>query len=199
MRETLFVKCKNMLKKIFLIIPLTILFSCQNQQKEDHVLYQSNSFTIYKDKVVQGDNVARVISPTHITSNYKSPNSSTFSRLVKFKFSINQKDNELASGSDHWVIIGEDEHQTEVIKFGEQPQPIPDDPGSYLPTNYEYTFMVDVTPVLNQFETQGYYEAFDGTKVAKADFKGFYIAGGAEPLSWDFVNLDNKGLKLQAT
>ena len=53
-----------------------------------------------------------------------------------------------------------------------------------------------MSPVLNQFEEKGYYEAFDGSKVAKDDFKGFYIAGGSEPLTWDFVNLDGRGLKL---
>ncbi|MEZ4982120.1 MAG: hypothetical protein R2769_11160 [Saprospiraceae bacterium] len=39
-------------------------------------------------------------------------------------------------------------------------------------------------------------EAYDGTKIAASDFKGVYIAGNAEPLSWDFVNLEGKGLQL---
>jgi hypothetical protein len=51
--------------------------------------------------------------------------------------------------------------------------------------------------VLKQFQEKGYYETYDGSRIAKSDFKGFYIAGGAEPLSWDFVNLGNKGLKLE--
>jgi glycogen debranching enzyme len=53
--------------------------------------------------------------------------------------------------------------------------------------------------VLKQFKEKGFYEAYDGSKIAKADFKGFYVAGGAEPLSWDFVNLGNKGLQLKPT
>jgi hypothetical protein len=56
-----------------------------------------------------------------------------------------------------------------------------------------------MSSVLKQFAEKGYFEAFDGTKVAKADFKGFYLAGSADPLSWDFVNLGNKGLQLVAT
>ncbi|MEL6143524.1 MAG: glycogen debranching protein, partial [Bacteroidota bacterium] len=118
--------------------------------------------------------------------------------MVKFKFSINEKDNELPPGADHWVIIN-DEKTSPLITFGEPPQPFPEQPPTYLPTNFSYTFQVDVSPVLEQFEQQGYYEAHDGSKVAKADFKGFYVAGGSEPLTWDFVNLDNKGLKLQPT
>lgn len=53
-----------------------------------------------------------------------------------------------------------------------------------------------MSAVIKQFEEKGYYQAYDGSKVAKSDFKGFYIAGASLPLSWDFVGLDEKGLKL---
>jgi glycogen debranching enzyme len=176
---------------------LTLIFSCQ--PKEDSVvLYQSDAYTLYSNKVVQGKNTAEVVSSNHLKSNYKSPASENFSRLIKFKISINEKDNELPPGQDHWVVIN-DEHTSPVVVFGEKPQPAPASPETFLPTNYQYTFNIDVSPVLKQFDEKGYYEAYDGTKVAKADFKGFYIAGGSEPLSWDFVNLENKGLKLSPT
>ncbi len=166
--------------------------------KDDTALYSSESFTLYKDSVVQGSNVANILSPTHIKSNYRSPASSTFSRLIKFKISINEKDNEMPPGSDHWVMIG-DERVSPIVKFGEAPQPLPDMPSTYLPVNYEYTFKVDMSSVLKQFEEKGYFEAYDGSRVAKNDFKGYYIAGASLPLSWDFVGLDEKGLKLQPT
>lgn len=166
--------------------------------KDDTALYTSESFTLYKDSVVQGTNVAKILSPTHITSNYRSPASSTFSRLIKFKISINEKDNEMPPGSDHWVLIG-DERESPIVVFGEAPQPLPDMPSTYLPVNYEYTFRVDMSSVLKQFEDKGYFEAYDGSRVAKNDFKGFYVAGASLPLSWDFVGLDEKGLKLQPT
>lgn len=175
----------------FLLIAL--MAACQSPKKE--MLYESDSFSIYPDKVVQGENEAVVLSPTHLKSNYRSPVSETYSRLIKFKFSINEKDNESPAGQDHWLLIGE-EHESPVITFGAVPDPLPETQPGYLPVNYDYTFRVDLSPVLKQFEEKGYYEAFDGSRVAKADFKGFYIAGGSEPLSWDFVNLDNKGLKL---
>ncbi|WP_422107154.1 MGH1-like glycoside hydrolase domain-containing protein [Winogradskyella sp.] len=187
--------------KVIVLAALCILLNCQSGENSSKhsPIYQSESFEIYKDKVVQGENIAEVVSPIHLKSNYRSPASTTFSRLVKFKFSINEKDNELAPGADHWLIIGDDQHESEVVTFGANPQPIPDQPNTYLSTNYEFTFKVDVSPVLKQFEEKGFYEAFNGTKVAKADFKGFYIAGGSEPLTWDFVNLDSQGLKLQPT
>ncbi|MCI4671008.1 MAG: glycogen debranching protein [Bacteroidia bacterium] len=182
----------------YLIFLLVLFVACEQSQPNSQVLYQSDQFSIYKDKVVQGDNIAEVISPIHLKSSYKSPASTTFSRLIKFKFSINEKDNELPPGADHWLIIGE-EHESPLIKFGETPSPVAEQPGTFLPTNYDYTFKVDVSPVLASFEEKGYYEAFDGTRVAKDDFKGIYLAGGSEPLSWDFVNLANKGLKLEPT
>ncbi|MEM7102752.1 MAG: glycogen debranching protein [Bacteroidota bacterium] len=185
------------MNKAWLILLLVTIISCQ-ETKNTEVLYESDMFKVSKDKVEQGDNLAEVVSPTHLKSNYKSPASTTFSRLVKYKFSINEKDNELPPGADHWVIIG-DENESPLVKFGEKPPPFPDQPSTFLPTNYEYTFKVDVSTVLEQFNNQGYYEAHDGSKVAASDFKGFYIAGGSEPLTWDFVNLDNQGLKLQPT
>ncbi|MGB4960955.1 MAG: hypothetical protein WBO36_15845, partial [Saprospiraceae bacterium] len=184
-------------KLIYMLFLMSVLISCHQKVSSD-IIYTSKSFTIFKDKVVQGDHLAEVVSPSHIKSNYLSPTSIKFSRLIKFKFSINEKDNELPPFLNHWISIG-DEHESPVIIFGEKPQPIDQQPETYLPTNYDYTFKVDVSSVLKQFEEKGYYETYDGSKIAKTDFKGFYIAGDAEPLTWDFVNLDNKGLKLSLT
>jgi glycogen debranching enzyme len=182
------------MKSLLTTLCLAMIISCSTKDK--NVLYQSDTFTLYKDKVVQGNNTATVLSSSQIKSNYKSPASATFSRLIKFKFSINEKDNELAPGNDHWVVIN-NEKESPVTVFGQLQEPAPAEPATYLPVNYEYTFKVDMNPVLKQFDEKGYYEAYDGSKVAKADFKGFYIAGAAEPLSWDFVNLSNKGLALK--
>jgi hypothetical protein len=172
-------------------------YSCQSPEQKN-ILFQSESFTLYTDKVVQGKNTATVISPEHIKSNYRSPASATFPNLVKFKFSINEKDNELPVGEDHWLYI-QGENSAPVIKFGEKPTPFTEQEVTYLPTNYEYTFLLDVSGVFQQFNEKGYYEIYNGDRIAKSDFKGFYIAGNALPLSWDFVGLGGKGLKLQPT
>ena len=183
------------MKKTLLLLAAALLSACHASKKTP--LFQSDAFTVFPAKVVQGKNEAKIISPEEIRSNYQSPANATFSRLITFKFSINEKDNEAPPGRDHWIVIGA-EHESPVIVFGAPvTQGPPPKPATYLPVDYEYTFRVDMSPVLRQFEQQGYYEAYDGSKVAKADFKGFYVAGGAEPLSWDFVNLDNKGLKLK--
>lgn len=173
-----------------------MLLMHQSKTNAQTTLYSSEAFTLFSDKIIQGKNTAVAVSPSKIISSYKSPASTTFSRLIKYKFSINEKENEMAPGDDHWVLIGE-EHEAPVVTFGKIPSPQPKTSAGYLPVNYEYTFRVDMNPVLKQFQEKGYYEAYDGSRIAKSDFKGFYIAGGADPLSWDFVNLGNKGLKLE--
>lgn len=180
--------------KRLLLLPI-LLICAMAQAQNGKPLYKSPAFTLYPDRVVQGKNEARVLTRIDILSNYQSPASENFSRLVSFKFSINQKDNEAAPGNDHWILIG-DEHESPVLTFGGPTTPLPAMAPGFLPVNYEYTFRVDMNPVLTQFKEKGYYEAFDGSRVAAADFKGFYIAGGSEPLTWDWVGLEGHGLKL---
>jgi hypothetical protein len=183
-----------MKKYLGLAILLFAGIACRHQPE---VLYQSDAFTVYSDKVVQEDFEARVLSPEHIVSNYRSTASEQYSRLLTFKFSINEKDNERPSGHDHWLIIGEGEHESPIINFGQDDAPNPGDPGTKLPANYEYTFRLDMRSVLEQFDEKGYYKTFDGSKVAKEDFKEVYLAGGSEPMTWDFSNLDENGLALK--
>jgi len=182
-------------KYCYWVLMIGLLFSACSVFKKKS-LYSSAEYTVEKNKVIQGANRATIVSPTQIKSNYTSPASATFSRLIKFKFSINEKDNEMAPGNDHWVLIN-DERESPVAVFGQLPQPVPDQPATYLPTNYTYTFRADMRPVLKQFQEKGYYDCYDGTRITKEDFKGFYIAGAATPLSWDFVNLANKKMKME--
>lgn len=189
--------CLNFFKsrKILTYLSVLIMFSACQQKSE--VLYQSDEFTIFSDKVVQGVFTSKVESPTHIVSDYRSLAHENYSRLVKFKFSINEKDNEKKAGNDHWVIIEDGINTSPVIIFGSESAPIPSESATKLPVNHSFTFRLDMNPVLKQFTEKGYYETFDGTRIAASDFKAVYIAGGSEPMSWDFVNLDEKGLALK--
>ena len=182
------------IKKIFLLACISALFlGCQQKSK---TLYKSEHFTVLNDGVKQGKNDANVISRTLLTSNYQSLAHENYSRIVSFKFSINEKDNERPSGADHRIIIRE-EHESPVIVFGKEIPNQTEEPTTKLPPNYEYTFKLDMNPVLEAFNTKGYYEAYDGSRIAKDDFKGVYIAGGSYPLSWDFSNLEENGLALK--
>lgn len=161
------------------------------------ILYQSPQYTLYSDRVVQARYEAKADAALNIVSDYQSTASEVFSRDVSFKFSINEKDNEMPFGQNHHIIIADGEHQSGVIKFGAQYASIPATAPQYLAPNYHYTFRLDAKEVLRQFASQGFYVAADGSRIAKTDFKGFYIAGSSEPLSWDFVNLEEKKLMLQ--
>ena len=183
------------LKQYLLILLILIVgMSCK---KKSMVLYQSPEFSVYTNKVVQANYTAMIETPAKIVSNYRSMAYENFSRMVSFKFSINEKDNEKQSGADHWIIIGENEHESPILIFGQENDPKPADFGTKLPINYEYTFRLDMNPVLKQFVEKGYYETFDGTRIAQSDFKKVFIAGGTEPLTWDFVNLEEKGFNFK--
>ncbi|MEZ4910325.1 MAG: hypothetical protein R2774_05645 [Saprospiraceae bacterium] len=85
------------------VVKLALIFimiaSCKTPSTDsDQPIYQSEHFSIYKNKIIQGENQALVLSDSSMSSNYKSPASSTYQNLIKFKFSINEKDNELPVG-----------------------------------------------------------------------------------------------------
>jgi len=180
------------LKNIFSAL-LLLAFSCAVAQKE---LYRSQKFTLYDNKVVQGKYTAEVKSPTNIVSDYQSTASQNVPRHIVFKFSINEKDVEMKPGENHEINVGTT-HESPIVKFGTTEKNEAAVVGKFLSENYKYTFRVDMNDVLRQFREKGYYTTYDGSRIAKADFKGLYIAGAAEPLSWDFSNLDEKKLKLQ--
>ncbi|MFH0758433.1 MAG: hypothetical protein V2B15_14190 [Bacteroidota bacterium] len=92
-----------MKKNLWMILLTVAGMGCKQQPA---VLYQSEAFSVYADRIIQDDYVGIASSATHLISNYRSTASQNFSRLITFKFSINEKDNELPSGLDRWIIIG---------------------------------------------------------------------------------------------
>src|SRR5665647_1803698 len=83
-------------------------------------LFQSKAYSIYSNKVVQGNMEAVALSPTEIVSSYKSPANQFQSTKLSFKFSINGKDNEMFSGMDHHFNLLPGITETPVIQFGGQ-------------------------------------------------------------------------------
>ncbi len=161
----------------------------------DEPLYSSDAFTLYPDKVVQGAHEAKALSSEKIISDYQHPVNDHYSRLITFKFSINELDNEMPSGTDHWVIV-DNEHTSPLLIFGKEQGPAPAKPGGTVPANHRYTFRVDMRYVLRQFDGQGYYRTFDGERLERSDFEALYIAGGSDPLTWDFSRLEENNLEL---
>ncbi|MDO7846442.1 glycogen debranching protein [Hymenobacter sp. M29] len=160
-------------------------------------VWQSDAYTLYPDRVVQGPFEARALSATELVSNYHSPANAFLSPQVAFKFSINGKDNEMPSGQDHQLLAvarpGGEAIETPPIVFGQRyvdATPRPAD--AYLAPNTPVRIRLDMRQVLAAFKKQGYYTNFKGEKLYQQDFKHVFVAGSAAPLSWDFDNLVNK-------
>ncbi|QNL49078.1 glycogen debranching protein [Olivibacter sp. SDN3] len=170
-----------------------MLVSCgDNYNKEE--IYRSEVFSVYPDKVVQEGFEAKALSTEEIVSNYISEAIQKVNPKVRFKFSINGKDNELSSGTTHSVVILPDQSvDTLTVKFGRphmDETTVPE--GVYLAENSKITIKLDLREVLNAFEEEGFYTNFNGTRIYKEDFEKVYIAGSVKPLSWDFDNLVNR-------
>ncbi|MDQ6764210.1 MAG: hypothetical protein M3015_16505, partial [Bacteroidota bacterium] len=90
------------MKHLFVICCLlTNIFATNTSMAQKNVIWKNDAFTIYHDSIVQGSFVAKALSSTEITSSYQSPANSFQSAAISFKFSINGKDNEMKSGTDH--------------------------------------------------------------------------------------------------
>ncbi|EMR03509.1 Bacterial alpha-L-rhamnosidase [Cesiribacter andamanensis AMV16] len=172
------------------------------QAPSDQLLYQSETFAVYADRVTQNLYEAAALSPTALISNYQSPANDQFSRGIDFKFSLNGKDNELPVGVNHFLVLypeGDEGIVSPLITFGQtytDTRPVPAD--DFLEQNVRFRIRLDMRPVLEAFARQGYYQDYRGERIYQSDFRGVYVAGNAEPLSWDFENLPSReGMQLQ--
>jgi Bacterial alpha-L-rhamnosidase 6 hairpin glycosidase domain len=154
--------------------------------------WQNKSFAVYADSIVQGNYRAIATSSNSITSNYQSPANLFQSAAISFKFSINGKDNEMNSGTDHHFncTVKGTSCMVPLVKFGHQFVDSAKTPvNNYLQPDTKFTIRLDMRDVLDAIKNHGYYTTFDGNKIYKEDFKAIYVAGSAAPLIWDFDNL----------
>jgi len=179
--------------KTFFITGLLLIQVC-TAQITDKPLWQNNKYSLYADRVTEGPYIAKALSDSELVSDYQSAGNQFKSANISFKFSINGKDNEMLSGTDHHFtcIAKQGSCETPVIKFGTQLNDIINlKDNTYLPPNTNFEVSVDMSNVFDAFEKQGYYTTFNGDKIYKEDFKGVYVAGSSSPLIWDFDNLVN--------
>ncbi|HPJ82665.1 MAG TPA: hypothetical protein PLG64_02345 [Bacteroidales bacterium] len=167
--------------------------SCHSRQP----IYSTDAYSLFPDRVVEGDFTARAVSATCIESNYRSKSLYFKSPLIQFKFCINARDNESASGVDHqYLCLAPDGASLELplIRFGVQLKTEPglSDQGRTMPRNVKVKFRVDMSDMHKAFEKEGFYDTPARSRIYKEDFKGVYVAGNCDPLSWDFDNLDQR-------
>jgi hypothetical protein len=181
-------------KNLFLIVLAYSLQTIAIAQKDKPAIYKSDAFSIYSNRVEQGDFKAIAISPTEMTSNYRSPDADKYSPNISFKFSINSRDNEMVSGQDHQVTLQpENGICVTTVQFGKQlvqTKPLAD--GVNLAPNTKWTIRLDMREIFKAFKEKGFFTLYNGDKLDQADFKGVYVAGNAAPLIWDFNNLHTR-------
>ncbi|MDO7874133.1 trehalase family glycosidase [Hymenobacter sp. ASUV-10] len=160
-------------------------------------IWKSDAYTLYPDRVVQGQFEAKALSPTELKSNYRSPANAFQSPEITFKFALNGQDNEMAPGQDHKVLAlpraGSTTAETPLLVFGQQyvdKTPMP--ANTYLAANQPLRIRLDMRTVLKAFKEQGFFTTYKGDKIFRQDFKGVFVAGMPAPLSWDFDNLYHK-------
>lgn len=190
-----------MKKNLSFFLILSGLFVTCTAPDNPKLLWTSDTYSVYSDRVTQGNYTALTTSSTKITSDYKSLTNEFKNPQIDFKFSINGKDNEQVSGSDHRIVCLNGSCNVPIITFGKLYRDTTKVPANtYLAPATELHIKLDMNPVLEQFKTQGYFETFNKTKIYQQDFKGVFIAGSSAPLMWDFDNLDKRNdLELKDT
>jgi len=174
----------------FGLVLIMLLLSCSNRS-----VYESKTFKIMYDSVVQGNAKATAVSSTEMFSTYKSDYKKPTRRLITFKLSINGLDNERSPGEDHHLFIDPQNGKfvSEIFIFGKpDPGSIVDasyDHSSYLEEDVKVTIRVDMRDVLTEFRSQGYFTTYDGNSIKYDEFEGLYIAGDTHPLTWEFTAL----------
>ena len=84
---------------------LLFLFSCHHTDSERPAIYRGEQYTVYPTEVVQGKYRTEAVSAHEIRSGYRSPADTAYSSVIRFKFSINSRDNEMPAGRDHELHI----------------------------------------------------------------------------------------------
>ena len=155
----------------------------------DSLLYASDEFELYDDRVVQSEFVAQAESARRISSTYPRA-----AHEVMFKFSVNGTENEFPPGKDQMIHLRpvDGEIHTPTYRFGHLypvslPQPRATATSEEGPV--DVTFRLDMRDVLAEFDAHGSYKPPNGDVIAAEDFHGVYIMGNTAPLNWDMSSL----------
>ena len=178
-------------KNLFLIILACSFRTIAIAQTVEKTIYKSDSYSIFSNRVEQGNYKATALSSGEMSSNYRSPDADKYSPTISFKFSINSRDNEMVSVKDHRITLQpENGSCVTTLQFGKQLiQILPVAEGVNLAPNTRWIIRLDMREVFKAFREKGFYTLYNGDKLDQADFKGVFVAGNAAPLMWDFNNL----------
>jgi glycogen debranching enzyme len=161
-----------------------------------NVIYQNERFILTPNQVTDGKFTTKALSNTEILSDFSSGAGQGMTNELIIKFSINGKDNEQGFGIDHKTFVipdGNSYFNTPIFSFGNiDYQPTNTPKKELMPKNINVNIRLDMRHVIEAFRQQGYYTLYNGEVIKKEDFKGVYVAGNLEPLTWDFDNLEKR-------
>jgi glycogen debranching enzyme len=181
-----------MQQKVFFILLVFLSFSVKEYASK--IIYQSKVYTVYDDRVVQRNFEAKALSKNEIISNYQSPSENIDNSVIYFRFSINNRDNEMEMNKLHVVHFHFNKgHFITEAEFGNSASTstvfIADSSNLIKNDEIQWTIRLDMRKVINDFKNKGFYTFYNGEKLYPSDFKGVYIAGNIAPLIWDYNNL----------
>lgn len=173
-----------------LLFAVCLVGSASQSGLARQTIYQSTAFTVTDTSVQQGRFRAVARSRHHLESNYQRA-----AAEVNFKFSINGLENDHPPGSDYMIYLRPRDGRiiTPVYQFGVLEAvntPIPEiASASTGGAGADVTFRLDMRAPLQAWRDSGWYKPPNGPPIKREDFKGVYIIGNTEPLSWDFGRL----------
>lgn len=186
---------QKLIYTISLLFVLSISLVGCKPAMSNKVVVQNAHFTVAADSVTEGNWVARVLSPTHIVSNYAPQGTGLLSEdgIVCFRLAFNGHDNEFQKHICHYAPIGID---TTIVACQQGPRPT--QKGNTKQSTWH--LKVDMRRVEQQLQTAGYFVTPTADTIYQEEFKGVWVAGNIPPLSWNFFNLDaNAELRLHKT
>lgn len=181
-----------MQKKVFYMLLVFLSFFAKGNASD--IIYQSKVFTIFNNRVVQGNFKAKALSNHEIISNYLNPSENKVDSVIHFRFSINSRDNEMEMNKVHVAHFqARNGHFITEAEFGNPASSstvFKVDAANLVENGQiKWTIRLDMRKVMNDFKNKGFYTFYNGEKLYPSDFKGVYIAGDLSPLIWDYNNL----------
>jgi hypothetical protein len=170
----------------FLLPIMALLYACSESK-----LYQNREFELTPTSVKQGPWHAEVTPDGGLRTNYLPAHGRGIDRVLRFKFSLNQQDNERPPFADHLLLLPADtnRYNTPLLIFARTHAAELSRDTSLLTLSpqikaYEVTFRLDLNPVLAAISAQGFYEAADGSRIERIN--SVHVAGANRPLGWHF-------------
>ena len=153
------------------------------------VVLRAQRVVVTDSSVRQGQFEAIATSRDTIVSSYPRA-----AREVRFRFSINGRENEFPPGTEHTIYLRPRAGRllTPVYRFGVESAPPPPLPEPSLQDEdgvAAVTFRVDLRLVLRRLHERGRYLPAIGEPLDSGGVRHVYVVGDPAPLSWDYSTL----------